>query len=223
MDKRFSVHKLPCPLEIAFFAYLKYNKNSKIPKNNIIQGRKKRGGLMHRDIKKILFTAKIIRQRVKSLGKKISRDYRGRELVLIGVANGALIFLSDLMRAISVPVRIDLIRVKTYGQKTVSSGIVEISKDVEIEIAGKNVLVVEDIIDTGLTMDFIIRHLQKNNPASIGVCALLDKSAARKTNIKINYAGFPVTNEFVVGYGLDYAENYRHLPYIGVLKPEIYS
>ncbi|MFH0891735.1 MAG: hypoxanthine phosphoribosyltransferase [Candidatus Falkowbacteria bacterium] len=178
---------------------------------------------MHRNIKSILFPAKMIRKRIKTLGKEISRDYKGREPILIGVANGALVFLADLMRALSCPAKIDLIRVGSYGQKASTSGLISVAKDIEMDIAGKNVIVVEDIIDTGLTMDFIVRHLQKNNPASIGVCALLDKSAARKINIKINYAGFPVTNEFVVGYGLDYAENYRHLPYIGILKPEIYS
>jgi len=178
---------------------------------------------MHRHIKRILFPAKTIRKRIKALGEEISRDYKGREPILIGVANGALVFLADLMRTLSCPAKIDLIRVRSYGQKASTSGLITVVKDIEMDIAGLDAIIVEDIIDTGLTMDFIIRHLEKNNPASIGVCALLDKSAARKINIKINYTGFPVANEFMVGYGLDYAENYRHLPYIGVLKPEIYS
>ena len=124
---------------------------------------------MHRDIKKVLFTARIIRQRVRLLGREISRAYRGQELVLVGVANGALVFLSDLIRSISVPIKIDLIRVKSYGEKTISSGMVTITKDIEIEIARKNVIIVEDIIDTGLTMDFIVRHLKiVCFPANIG-------------------------------------------------------
>jgi hypoxanthine phosphoribosyltransferase len=182
------------------------------------KSRKSKGMRLYTDVKEILFTADQLNAHVKELGHKISTDYRGQSLVLVGILNGWLPFLYDLLGALDLPVSHDLIELSSYGQSTVSSGIVRILKDVAIDISGKDVLLVEDIVDTGLTLHTAIKHFRFRKPASLKTCALLDKPTRRRVAIKPDYHGFTIPDVFVVGYGLDCAENHRELPYIGVLK-----
>jgi len=178
---------------------------------------------MNNDIEKILFDSNHILNRVQELGLQISDEYKERNPVLICILRGSVMFLSDLMKNISVGVEIDFLSLSSYGDSTKSSGIVKIRKDIDTEITNRHVIVVEDIVDTGLTLKYIEEYLAKHEPASIKICALLDKPEAHKTDIRIHYKGFDIGNEFVVGYGLDFSEKYRNLPYIGILKKEIYS
>ncbi len=159
-----------------------------------------------------------IQERVKSLAHKISVDYSGKRLVTIGVLKGAFIFLADLVRHISVPTQIDFVRLASYGADTKSSGKVRISKDIELDIKGKDVLVVEDIIDSGLTLAFLVEHLKTFNPLSVKICALIDKTERREKEVPVDYTGFTVESGFLVGYGLDFNEDYRGLPDINDLK-----
>ena len=176
------------------------------------------------DVAEVLFTREQIAQKVAELGAQLSRDYAGRPLTLVSVLKGSLPFMADLMRSITIPVQIDLMEVSSYGgAATETSGLVRILKDLSSPIEGKDVLIVEDIIDTGLTLNYLLRYLRGKNPRSITICALLDKPARRLVEIDIAYRGFEIPDRFVVGYGLDYAEFYRNLPFIGVLKPEVYS
>ncbi|KAJ7544635.1 hypothetical protein O6H91_09G087100 [Diphasiastrum complanatum] len=180
------------------------------------------------DIECVLWTAADIEKRVAELGAEISRDYSGIPIVLIGVATGAVMFLADLMRKLSIPVLVDFVRVQSYGNQTQSSGVATISTDVKISIKDKHVLVVEDIIDTGITLSKLVKHLATKEPASVSVCALLDKISRRVIPLQLSegsrfYRGFECSDNFVVGYGMDFAELYRNLAYIGVLKPDIYS
>jgi hypoxanthine phosphoribosyltransferase len=161
--------------------------------------------------------------RVAELGAQLTADYAGRDPVLVSVLKGALIFLADLMRAMDVPASIDLMEVSSYGAATESSGQVRILKDLSRPIEGRDVVIVEDIIDTGLTLNYLLRYLWERNPASIAICCLLDKPARRLVEIPIDYTGFTIPDRFVIGYGLDYDERYRNLPYIGVLKPSVYG
>lgn len=177
---------------------------------------------MHEDVERILLSAEEIRAQVAELGRKISEDYQGKELVVVGILKGAAIFCADLLRQITVPVAIDFMAVSSYGASTKSSGVMRILKDLDESIEGKHVLLVEDIVDTGLTLNYLREYLEGRNPASLRVCVLLDKPSRRKTDITVEYRGFEIPDEFVVGYGLDYAEKYRNLPYISVLKPLIY-
>src|SRR6187399_3398855 len=179
---------------------------------------------LHADIAEILLTEEQISTRVAELGSRISADYQGRTLTLVSVLKGSLPFMADLMRAIDLPLRIDLMEVSSYGGATTeSSGLVRILKDLSASIAGEDVLIVEDIIDTGLTLNYLIRYLRGKNPASLRICTLLDKPARRLVEIPVDYTGFTIPDQFVVGYGLDYGELYRNLRYVGVLKPEVYS
>jgi len=178
---------------------------------------------LHRDIETVLLTEEQIQRRIAELGARISADYAGKELHLIGVLRGAVMFLSDLMRHLTIPCSCDFIAIASYGMDTKSSGVVRILKDLDDSIQGKHVLIVEDIVDTGLTLNYIMNLIRSRNPASVRVCALLDKPERRKVPVKIHYLGFTIPNRFVVGYGLDYAQKYRNLPYIGVLRPEIYG
>lgn len=179
---------------------------------------------MHADIDRILIPADSIQRRVEELGERISADYQGQELVLVGVLRGAVVFLADLLRALSIDTRVDLMAISSYGDDTVSSGVVRITKDLDDSIEGRAVLVVEDIIDTGLTLAYLLENLATRSPASLKACALLDKPARRIVppggrRLEAGYVGFSIEDAFVVGYGLDYAQRYRGLPYVGVLKP----
>ena len=179
---------------------------------------------LHGDVAEILLTEEAIAARVRELGARISADYTGRRLTLVSVLKGSLPFMADLMRAIEIPVRIDLMEVSSYGgAATESSGLVRILKDLSASIAGEDVLIVEDIIDTGLTLNYLIRYLRGKAPASLHICTLLDKPARRLVEIPVDYRGFTIPDQFVVGYGLDYGELYRNLRYVGVLRPEVYT
>ena len=176
------------------------------------------------DVGEVLVSEEQIQAKVRELGARISADYAGRQLTLVSVLKGSLPFMADLMRAIAVPVQIDLMEVSSYGgTATETSGLVRILKDLSSSIDGKDVLIVEDIIDTGLTLNYLLRYLRGKNPRSLRICALLDKPARRLVEIAIDYRGFTIPDKFVVGYGLDYGEAYRNLPFIAVLKPEVYS
>jgi hypoxanthine phosphoribosyltransferase len=176
------------------------------------------------DVAEILISADRIQSKVAELGALVSSDYAGRSVTLVSVLKGSLPFMADLMRAITIPVRIDLMEVSSYGgTATESSGLVRILKDLSSSIDGKDVLIVEDIIDTGLTLNYLVRYLRGKNPTSLRICSLLDKPARRLVEIRIDYLGFTIPDQFVVGYGLDYGEHYRNLPFIGVLKPEVYT
>jgi len=176
------------------------------------------------DIGEVLLTEDQIQAKVAELGKRIGADYAGRQLTLVSVLKGSLPFMADLMRAIPVPVRIDLMEVSSYGSSaTESSGLVRILKDLSATIEGEDVLIVEDIIDTGLTLNYLVRYLRGKNPASLRICTLLDKPARRLVEIPVDYIGFTIPDQFVVGYGLDYGELYRNLRFVGVLRPEVYT
>src|SRR5438309_11164742 len=165
-----------------------------------------------------LVEAEDLQRRVRELAADISRDYEGRDLFLIGVLKGAVFFLSDLMRHIEVPCELDFMAVASYGSSTDSSGVVRILKDLDASIEGREVLIVEDIVDSGLTLSYLLRTLKARNPASLEVCALLTKPERRKVDLPIRYVGFEIPNNFVIGYGLDHAERFRNLPYVAVLE-----
>ena len=177
---------------------------------------------MLEDIEEVLITEEAIQKRVRELGEEIERDYRDQDLHLIGVLKGAAVFLVDLSRAISLPLSLDFIAVLSYGPATKTSGVVNIRKDLDESIADKDVLLVEDIVDTGLTLSYLLRVFQVRQPKSLRVCTLLDKPARRIVEPPIAYKGFEIPDKFVVGYGLDYQQRYRNLPFIGTLKPEVY-
>lgn len=178
---------------------------------------------MIRDMAEILLSEVVIQEKVQGMGKEIARDYAGKNLFIIGVLKGSSIFMADLARAIDIPLAFDFMAVSSYGNSTSSSGVVRINKDLETSIEGKDVLIVEDIIDSGLTLSYLVENLKSRNPASLKIATLLNKPERRKANVQVDYCGFDIPDKFVVGYGLDYAEKYRNLPYIGVLKPEIYQ
>ena len=175
------------------------------------------------DIAEILIDAEAIKAKVRELGVRIAADYAGRDLVLVSILKGALPFLADLMREVPIYCSLDFLEVSSYGASTSSSGVVRILKDLAKPVEGRNVLVVEDILDTGHTLSYVIEHLRGQHPLSLGLCALLDKPARRVVPIDVDYKGFEIEDKFVVGYGLDFAERYRNLPFIGVLKPEVYA
>jgi hypoxanthine phosphoribosyltransferase len=179
---------------------------------------------LERDIAEVLITSEQIQAKVAELGARISVDYRDREVTLVSVLKGSLPFMADLMRGIRVPLTIDLMEVSSYGgASTETTGLVRILKDLSSPIEGREVLIVEDIIDTGLTLNYLIRYLNGKNPSSLRICTLLDKPARRLVEIPIDYLGFEIPDRFVVGYVLDYGEHYRNLPFIGVLRPEVYA
>jgi len=169
----------------------------------------------------ILIDETSVKERVAALGVEISADYAGRDLLLVGVLKGAVFFMADLMRQLSIPCEIDFMAISSYGAATDSSGVVRILKDLDINIAGRNVIVVEDIIDSGLTLSYLMRNLQARSSASLEVCTLLTKPERREIEVPVRYVGFEIPNRFVIGYGLDFAERYRNLPYIGVLHPDL--
>ena len=178
---------------------------------------------MLNDVESVLLSAEELAKRVAEIGAEITADYAGKEILMIGVLRGAVLFMADLARAIKVPVAIDFMAVSSYGAGTSSSGVVRILKDLDEDIAGKHVLVVEDIIDSGLTLSYLLGNLESRKPASIKLCTLLNKPERRKVKVDIDYNGFDVPDYFVIGYGLDYREKYRNLPFIGILKPEVYA
>jgi hypoxanthine phosphoribosyltransferase len=169
----------------------------------------------------ILIDAETLQARIRELGEEINGDYVGREILLVGVLKGAVFFMADLMRTIDVPCEIDFMAISSYGASTDSSGVVRILKDLDINIEGRHVLVIEDIIDSGLTLSYLIRNLESREPASLAVCALMTKPERREIEVDVRYTGFEIPNRFVIGYGLDFAERYRNLPYVGVLHDHL--
>ena len=179
---------------------------------------------MHKDIETVLISAQQIQEKVAELGEQIRKDYEpAGDLLLVGVLKGCVMFMVDLARAIDMPLSIDFIAISSYGHSTKSSGVVRLLKDLETDLTGRHVLIVEDIIDSGLTLGYLKSQLQRRNPASLRICTLLNKPERREADVRVDYLGFDIPNEFVVGYGLDYAEHYRNLPYIGILKHEVYA
>lgn len=178
---------------------------------------------MKDDIGEVLFSEEKIASIVRNMGRQISEDYVGKNLFMVSVLKGSLVFMADLMRAVTIPCSIDFLSVSSYGNGTASSGEVRILKDLDCSLEGKDLLIVEDILDSGMTLSFLLKSLSARKPSSIRLCTLLDKPERRKVDIYPDYVGAVVPDKFIVGYGLDYAEKYRNLPYIGVLKPEVYT
>jgi hypoxanthine phosphoribosyltransferase len=178
---------------------------------------------MGADLEEILITPDRLQKRIAELAAQIDADYADRELLLVGVLKGAVMVMADLARAMRLPVHMDWMAVSSYGSGTKSSGVVRILKDLDCDITGRHVLVVEDIVDSGLTLSWLVSNLQSRRPASLEVCALLRKPAAARMNVDVAYVGFDIPNAFVIGYGLDYAERYRNLPFIGTLAPHVYG
>ncbi|MCX7569598.1 hypoxanthine phosphoribosyltransferase [Tumebacillus sp. DT12] len=178
---------------------------------------------MHQDVQEILFTEEAVDARIREIGAEIARDYEGQDLLVIGILKGASLFMAELVKRIDMLVEIDFMAVSSYGKSSESSGVVRILKDLDKSIEGRHVLIVEDIIDSGLTLSYLKNLLEQRKAASVKVVSLLDKPERRKAEITADYLGFSVPDHFIVGYGLDYAERYRNLPYVGVLKPEVYQ
>jgi len=178
---------------------------------------------MLKDVERILITSEEIGARVRELGQQITNDYAGQEILMIGVLRGAVIFMADLARSIKRPMDIDFMAISSYGLSTNSSGVVRIIKDLDEVVEGRHILIIEDIIDSGLTLNYLVDNIKSRKPASVRICTLLSKPDRRKVNVTVDYNGFIIPDHFVVGYGLDYAGKYRNLPFIGVLKPEIYQ
>ena len=178
---------------------------------------------MLKDVERILITSEDIGARVRELGQQITNDYAGQEILMIGVLRGAVIFMADLARSIKRPMDIDFMAITSYGLSTNSSGVVRIIKDLDEVVEGRHILIIEDIIDSGLTLNYLVDNIKSRKPASVRICTLLSKPDRRKVNVTVDYNGFIIPDHFVVGYGLDYAGKYRNLPFIGVLKPEIYQ
>jgi hypoxanthine phosphoribosyltransferase len=176
-----------------------------------------------KDVERILITSEEIGARVRELGQQITNDYAGQDILMIGVLRGAVIFMSDLARAIKRPIDMDFMAISSYGLSTNSSGVVRILKDLDEVVQGRHILIVEDIIDSGLTLNYLVENLKSRKPASVRICTLLSKPDRRKVDVQVDYNGFIIPDYFVVGYGLDYAGKYRNLPFIGILKPEIYE
>ncbi len=178
---------------------------------------------MINDMEKVLLNEERIKEINKKLGEQISKDYEGKKLLLVSILKGAVVFMSDIMREIKIPCRIDFMVVSSYGKGTKTSGVVKIVKDLDINLEGYDVLIIEDILDTGLTLSYIVDILKSRKPNSVKICTFLDKPERRVADIKADYVGATVPDEFIIGYGLDYNEKYRNVPVVGVLKPEIYS
>lgn len=178
---------------------------------------------MLQDVKEILFSEEVINAKVKELARRISDDYKGKELLVVGVLKGSVIFASELIKNITIPCEIDFMAVSSYGYSSETTGIVRILKDLDHEISGKEIIIVEDIVDSGVTLDYLLNYLKARKANSVEIVSLLTKPSRRKVDINCKYIGFEVPDEFLVGYGLDYAEKYRNLPFVGILKREIYE
>ena len=178
---------------------------------------------MNDDIRAVLVSEQQLKDKVAQLGAQISQDYAGKDLVLVSILKGAVVFMADLMRAVTIPCSIDFMVVSSYGAGTTTTGLVKIIKDLDSDLSGKDVLIVEDILDTGVTLSNLVPMLKMRDPNSVRICAILDKPSRRRADIQADYIGFQVPDEFVVGYGLDYDEKCRNLPYVGVLKPSVYE
>ena len=178
---------------------------------------------MREDIKEILFSEEDLSKKVKELGAQISKDYEGKDLLVVGVLKGSVLFASDLIKNITIPCEIDFMAVSSYGNSTETSGVVRILKDLDHSIEGKHVLIVEDIVDSGITLNYLLKYLKARKAESIEIVSLLNKPERRTVELNVKYIGFEVPNKFIVGYGIDYAEKYRNLPYIAVLKEEVYK
>lgn len=174
-------------------------------------------------LKEILITAEQLQARIGELAAQIDADYAGRDLLLVGVLKGAVMVMADLARAMHLPVQMDWMAISSYGSGTKSSGVVRILKDLDTDISGRHVLIVEDIVDSGLTLSWLVGNLRSRQPASLRLCVLLRKPGAARMDVEVAYTGFEIANEFVVGYGLDYAERYRNLPFVGTLAPHVYA
>ena len=179
--------------------------------------------MLEKDILEVLFSEEQLDRRVREIAAQIEKDYEGKEIVLISVLRGSFVFMADLCRRIDLPCTVDFMSVSSYGKGTSSSGQVQITKDLSSDISGKHIIVVEDILDSGNTLSYLLKLLEQRNPASIRLCTLLDKPDRRVKQVEVHYSGFSIPDAFVVGYGLDYAEKYRNMPYIGILKPEVYG
>lgn len=179
--------------------------------------------MMDKDIERVLLTGEQIRERIAELGEEIGKDYQGKELLVLGILKGAVLFMADLIREIQLPLTFDFLAVSSYGASTHSSGVVRILKDVERSVEGVHILIVEDIVDTGLTLKYLKENLSGRHPESVKVVTLLDKPGRRMADVVPDYNGFTIPDEFVVGFGLDFDERFRNLPYIGILKPEAYK
>ncbi|MEG0297135.1 hypoxanthine phosphoribosyltransferase [Clostridium sp.] len=178
---------------------------------------------MEKDIKKVLFSEDKVMETVKEMAKNISRDYEGKNLLVVGVLKGSVIFTSDLIKNITIPCEIDFMAVSSYGKSSETSGVVRILKDLDHSIEGKDLLIVEDIVDSGVTLSYLLEYLKTRKANSVEIVALLTKPSRRKVELEVKYSGLEVPDEFLVGYGLDFAEKYRNLPYVGILKEEIYK
>jgi hypoxanthine phosphoribosyltransferase len=178
---------------------------------------------VHKDIQEILYSEEQIQAKVAELGEQISREYEGRNPLVICVLKGAFVFMADFVKRVTIPLEVDFMAISSYGQSTKSSGVVKIIKDLDVSVEGRDIIIVEDIIDSGLTLSYLIDVLERRNALSVKVVALFDKPGRRTVDLEPDYRGFEIPDAFVVGYGLDYAEKYRNLPFVGVLKSEIYS
>lgn len=175
------------------------------------------------DIQSVLLSTEQIQSRVAEIGAQISRDYEGKDPILVGVLVGAAVFMADLFRQITIPCFLDFVAISSYGKESRSSGVVRITKDLDESVESRHVVIVEDIVDTGLTLNYLLEGMRHRNVATVKTAALLDKPSRRLTNVRVDYTGFEVPDEFVVGYGLDFAQRYRNLPYVGILRPEVYG
>ena len=178
---------------------------------------------MEADIKEVLISEEELKAKVKELGAQITKDYKGKDLLVLGILKGSVMFMSDLLREIKTPCYMDFMAVSSYGNSSESSGIVKIIKDLDFEVKGKHVLIVEDIIDSGVTLKYLMKYLAARNPESLEIASLLNKPERRKEDVHAKYLGYDVPDEFLVGYGLDYSERYRNLPHIGILKESVYK
>ena len=175
------------------------------------------------DVESVLFAPDQIAQRVAQIGAQISRDYEGKDPIFVSVLVGAVVFTADLLRAVTVPCSLDFMAISSYGKESRSSGVVRVMKDLDESVESRHVVIIEDIVDTGLTLNYLLDNMKNRNVASVRVAALLDKPSRRMTDVQVDYVGFEVPDEFVIGYGLDFAQRYRNLPYVGILRPEVYG